>query len=309
MNAKDGAALLVLSILWGSSFLCYRIASPVLGPVALVEARVVLAGVALLLYALATRSALDLRARWRHYLMVGILNSAIPFLFIATAELRLTAGLAAILNATSPLFGAIVAALWIKEALTAPKALGLLLGLLGVGVLVGWSPLPLSAAIALSIGASLAAAAFYGVGGVYTKVYLRGSSPLALATCSQVGASLFVAPLAVGFPPQHAPNAEVLWAVAVLALVCTAGGYLIYFRLITNIGPTRALTVTFLTPFFGVLWGVILLGEAITWSTIVGFAIILAGTGFVTGIVRLRRKEKAAVEAVAQAPAGVEELA
>jgi drug/metabolite transporter (DMT)-like permease len=306
MSAKDGAMLFALAILWGGSFLCYRIAAPVLGPVALVEARVLLAGLALLTYALATRSALDLRARWRHYLMVGILNSAIPFLFIATAELKLTAGLAAILNATSPLFGAIVAALWIKEALTTQKAIGLLLGLLGVSVLVGWSPLPVSAALVFSIGASLAAAAFYGVGGVYTKIYLRGASPLALATCSQVGASLFVAPLIVPFPPQQAPGAEVIWAAVILALVCTAGGYLIYFRLIANIGPTRALTVTFLTPFFGVLWGILLLGETLTWSTIVAFAIILAGTGFVSGILRLRRKEKAAIEAGVQEPAGVE---
>src|SRR5260370_42468111 len=118
MNAKQVGALLLLSALWGGSFLFVRIAVPVLGPVLLIELRVLIAGVALLLYMLVTRSPLDLRARWRHYLVIGIINSAIPFTLIATAELYLTAGLAATLYDTRPLFVAVVAAIWIKETLT-----------------------------------------------------------------------------------------------------------------------------------------------------------------------------------------------
>jgi|SRR5579859_360433 len=296
MNAKDGAALLVLSALWGGSFLFLRIAAPVLGPVALIEARVVIAGVVLLLYTLAARKKLDLRARWRQYLVIGIINSAIPFTLIATAELHLTAGLAAILNATAPLFGAVVAALWIKEALTANKVIGLLLGLLGVGVLVGWSPLPFSGVVVLSMAASLLGAAFYGLASVYTKVKARGASPLAVATCSQLGASLFLLPLTPVFPPEHVPTLPVLLAVVTLALCCTAVAYLLYFRLIANVGPTRALTVTFLTPIFGVLWGVVLLGETLTWSTLAGSAIILAGSGFVTGVLRIRQRKARALQ-------------
>lgn len=288
MNAKDGAALLILSAIWGGAFLFIRIAAPVLGPVALVELRVGIAGIVLLLYVLATRKRLGL-ARWRQYLMVGILNSAIPFVLISTAELHLTAGLAAILNATSPLFGAIVAALWIKEALTARKVVGLLLGLAGVAVLVGWSPIPFSAIIALSIAASLTAAFFYGLAGVYTKVNTQGASPLALATCSQVGAALFLAPFTLAAPPRHTPAFPVILAVLTLGILCTAVAYLLYFRLIANIGPTRALTVTFLVPFFGVFWGIVFLREPLTWSTILGFAIILSGTGFVTGILGSRK--------------------
>jgi drug/metabolite transporter (DMT)-like permease len=293
MSAKDGAMLLALSAIWGGAFLFMRVGAPVLGPIALIEARVSIAGVTLLLCALALRKGLDLRARWRQYLVVGILNSAIPFTLIAAAELRLTAGLAAILNATSPLFGAIVAALWMNEALTLKKVVGLLLGLVGVALVVGWSPLPFSVALALSVAASLTAAIFYGVASVYTKVHVQGASPLALSTGSQLGAALFLVPFTAAVPPQHAPGLEVIVAVVSLGLVCTAAAYLIYFRLIANIGPTRALTVTFLAPVFGIFWGVLLLREPLTWTTVLGFGIILTGTGFVTGVLGRRKAQSA----------------
>jgi len=288
MKAKDAGALLVLSALWGGSFFFIRIAVPVLGPVVLMELRVLVAGIALLLYSLALRRNLDVRKRWRQYLIIGIINSALPFTLIATAELHLTVGLAAILNATSPLFGAIVAALWIKEALTRMKVIGLLLGLVGVGVVVGWNPLPFSVTLVLSSAASLAAAACYGLAGVYIKVSMQGSNPGAVATCSQLGAAMCLFPVIFVVPAQHLPSLPVILAVATLALVCTAFAYLIYFSLIETVGPTKALTVTFLAPAFGVLWGVIFLSEALTLSTILGFGVILLGTGFVTGVVRFR---------------------
>jgi drug/metabolite transporter (DMT)-like permease len=289
MNTKQIGALLLLSALWGGSFLFVRIAAPVLGPVLLIELRVLIAGVALLVYMLVTRSAFDLRARWKHYLVIGIINSAIPFTLIATAELYLTAGLAATLNATSPLFGAVVAAIWIQEALTKKKVIGLALGLLGVSILVGWSPFPFSVTLAVSVAASLAAAACYGIAGVYTKVYMQGASSKAVATCSQLGAALVLLPLTIVAPSRHAPTPIVLLAVVALALLGTAVAYLLYFWLIEHAGPTRALTVTFLAPIFGVLWGTVLLSEPLSLSTFIGFGIILMGTGFVTGI--LLRKE------------------
>jgi len=267
-----------------------RVAAPVLGPVVLIEGRVLLAGGILLVYVALRKRSLALRVFWRHYLVIGIINSAIPFTLIATAELHLTAGLAATLNATTPLFGTLVAALWLKEAITMNKGIGLLLGVLGVAVLVGWSPFPFTSALALSVAASLGAAACYGVAGVYTKVKAQGASPLAVATCSQVGASLFLLPLTFVAPPKHLPTLPVLIAVGILALFCTALAYLLFFRLIKNIGPTRAMTVTFLSPVFGVLWGVLLLGETLIWSSVIGFAIVLTGTGLVTGV-GVRRKK------------------
>jgi len=290
MKARDMGELLLLSVLWGGSFLCIRVAAPVFGPIVLIELRVLIAGLVLLLYAALTKTSLNLRKHWQYYLIVGILNSAIPFTLIATAELRLTAGLAAILNATAPLFGAVVAAIWIKETLTINKIIGLVLGLVGVAVLVGWSSLPFTTIVMLSILASLAAAACYSVAGVYTKVMARGANSVAVATCSQLGASLFLLPFTFAAPAQHVPTLTVLIALLVLALFCTAVAYVLYFRLIANVGPTRALTTTFLSPIFGVLWGVLLLREPLTWSTIVGFAIILSGTGLVTGMSLRRTK-------------------
>jgi len=289
MKPKDVGALLLLSALWGGSFIFIRIAAPVLGPVVLIELRVLLAGIALLLSSLAIQRNLELRKRWGHYLVIGIINSALPFTLIATAELHLTAGLAAILNATSPLFGAVIAAIWIKEALTPTKVIGLLLGLAGVGVLVGWSPFPFSLTLAFSVLASLTAAAFYGLAVVYTKVYMQGANSGAVATCSQLEAAAFLLPLTFAVPAHHLPSPSVVLAVAALALLCTAVAYLIYFYLIETVGPTRAITVTFLSPVFGVLWGVLFLGESLTVSTLLGFSIILVGTSCVTGVLRFRK--------------------
>ncbi|GHO85663.1 DMT family transporter [Dictyobacter formicarum] len=284
MHRKSGAALLVLSAIWGGSFLLIRVAASVLGPIVLMEIRVLLAGLVLLGLSRLSHTRLDLRERWRHYLVIGIVNSAIPFTLFALAELHLTAGLAAILNATGPLFGAGIAAVWTKETLTTKKGIGLLLGLLGVVVLVGWSTIPFSITLVLSLVAALAAAACYGFASSYIKVYAGGASPLAVATCSQLGASLFLLPLTAVSPPLHVPTFPILLAVAALALVCTAVAYQFYFWLIAHAGPTNALMVNFLVPIFGVLWGLIFLGEGVSWGTGLGCGLILGGAGLVTGL-------------------------
>jgi drug/metabolite transporter (DMT)-like permease len=284
MQAGDTGRLICLAAVWGGSFLFIRVAAPVLGPVVLVELRVLIAGLALLLYAAFTHQALDLRARWRQYLIIGALNTAIPFVLISTAELRLAASFAAILIATSPLFGAIIAAIWLKDTLTARKIGGLILGIAGVTVLVGWGPIVLSADTMLSIGASLLGAASYGVASVYTKARVTNAPPLGMAVGSQIGASLILLPLIPAAPPTSIPSAGVALCVLLLALGSTALAYLLYFRLIVDIGPARALTVTFITPIFAVAWGALFLHEQIAVSAILGCAIILAGTALVLGV-------------------------
>lgn len=296
MKPSDFGALFVLSALWGGSFLFIRVAAPVLGPITLVAVRVLIAGIALLLYAAAIKKMPDLRERWRQYLMVGLLNSVMPFVLISAAELHLTASFAAILNATSPIFGALIAAAWIKEPLTLRKIIGLALGVTGVAVLVGWSPEPLTSVVLRSVGLSLLGAAFYGLASVYIKVHLKGASPLAIATGGQLGASLLLWPLVPFALPTGQMTATVAICVLLLSLFSTALAFLIYFRLIVNVGPTKALTVTFLSPVFGVTWGALLLNEAITRSTLLGCAIILFGTALVTGV-RLRPARVAQVPA------------
>jgi drug/metabolite transporter (DMT)-like permease len=216
--------------------------------------------------------------------VLGAVNSAAPFVLISAAELHLTASLAAILNATSPLFGAVIAAMWLKDRLTPRKVAALILGLAGVGVLAGWSPLTLSAVVVLSISASLLGAASYGLASVYTKARVRDASPLGLAAGSQLAASLLLLPLTPFTLPPAPPSTSVMLVVLVLGLVCTALAYLLYFRLVIDVGPVKALTVTFLVPVFGVTWGALLLGETITWSTVAGCVIILVSTALVTGV-------------------------
>ena len=206
MKPKDLGALLLLSALWGGSFLFIRVDAPILGPILLITLRVLIAGLVLLLYVVVTHTRLELRQRWWQYLIIGLLNSVIPFTLIATAELNLTAGLAAILNATTPLFTALIAAVWLQEALTGRKLVGLALGLVGVSVLVGWSALTLTGTLIFSIAASLLAALFYGFAGVYAKITFKGVRPTALATCSQLGAALFLLPIIPFAPPPTSPT-------------------------------------------------------------------------------------------------------
>jgi drug/metabolite transporter (DMT)-like permease len=295
MRIKEVGIFLVLSAFWGGGFLFIRIAIPVFGPVALMAMRALLAGLCLFLFALATRTRLELRAYWRHYLVVGIINAALPFTLIGVAELSLTSGLAALINATTPLFGAMTAVIWMKETMTLKKAVGLVLGLLGVVVLVGWSTLPFSAVLIFAVVASLAAAASYGIASVYIKVYLGNKvSSLATATCSQFGAALFLVPLTLVAPLRQVPTPTVWLSVAALALLCTAVTLLLFIWLIAHAGPTKTLTVTFLAPVFGVLWGVLFLKEPLTLSTFIGLIIILVGAGLVTELLFRGRPRRVA---------------
>lgn len=283
MRTKEVGVLLVLAALWGGGFLFIRIATPAFGPVALMAMRVLLTGLCLFVFALVTRTRLELRTYWHHYLVIGIINAALPFLLIGVAELYLTSGLAALLNATTPLFGAITAVIWMREAMTIKKVVGLGLGILGVVIVAGWSTLPFSTTLILAVGASLAAAASYGLASVYIKVSLGNKvSSLATATCSQFFAALFLLPLTFVAPPTRLPTLTEWLSVVALALLCTAATLLLYIWLITHAGPTKALTVTFLAPVFGVFWGVLFLKEPLTLSPFVGLVVILVGAGLVT---------------------------
>src|SRR5581483_3881706 len=160
------------------------------------------------------------------------------------------------------------------------------LGVTGVVVLVGWSPIELTGAVALSVGASLLGAASYGVASVYTKLHAAGAPPLGMAVGSQLGASLLLLPLAPALPPTSAPSVAVVAYMLLLAFASTALAYVLYFRLIVDIGPASALTVTFITPIFGTAWGAIFLGEPVGAGAIAGCVIILAGTALVLGLMR-----------------------
>jgi drug/metabolite transporter (DMT)-like permease len=275
---RSVALLVILAALWGGSFVFMRVAVPALGPVVLAFARVALATLVLLALAIAQHRMPDFRARWREFAVVGIVNSALPFVLFCYAEQYVTASVAAILNATSPFFGAIAAAIWLRESLKVRTIAGMVLGLAGVVVLVGWHPETMTADTVLAIVACLAAALCYGLGGTYAKRKLTGVPSFAIACASQLAAAIALAP-ALPFTAVPGPVSWLVIAnVVALAIASTALAYLIYFRLIADVGPARALTVTFLIPLFGVLWGYLFLDEALTINMLSGGALIVAGT-------------------------------
>ncbi|MNB86595.1 putative inner membrane transporter YedA [compost metagenome] len=277
MSRKDFTVLLLLAFAWGASFLFMRIASPELGPVFTTELRVALAAAALLLYAKITRKQLALLRHWKPFLLLGALNAALPFTLICMAELELNASLAAILNATTPMFAALAAWGIKNERPGLSKTIGLIIGLAGVAVLVGWSPVPLTGTTLLSVLYSLGAALAYGFGGLYAARAGRGLAPLTLAAGQQLGAAIVLLPLAVIFAPKQLPSPAAVYSVLGLSLICTAVAYLLYFYLIQSVGAVKTVSVTFLVPVFGLMWGALFLNEPIYVNTLAGLVIILLG--------------------------------
>jgi len=250
----------------------------------LVELRVGLAAVALILYALAAGGMPKIRTKSRSFLVLGFLNAAVPFSLISAAEIHLTASLAAILNSTTVMFTAIVATVWMGDVLTVRKAIGIVLGIAGVTVLVGWDPLPLNGGVLLAVAAMLIASLSYALGATYAKRSFSGIPPHGMAIGQLGGAVVLLAPLAALRIPEEAPSLIVVISMLGLALLSTAVAYLIYFRLIENVGPTSTVTVTLLVPVFGLLFGVLLLDEPFGPGTLAGLGIILTSVVLITGI-------------------------
>ena len=287
MKNTLAAEFVLLAALWGASFLFMRLGAADFGPWATAGLRVALASLVLLPILWASGHMGALRERAGPILFVGLLNSGIPFALFAYAVLSITTGLASILNATVPLFGAVVAWLWLKEKPNASRTLGLVIGFVGVALLswgkASFKPGGTGWAVVACLGATLC----YGLAASYTKRYLMGVPPMATATGSQIGAALGLAVPTVWFWPEHAPDLNAWLGVVALAVLCTAVAYILYFRLIEKAGPSKALTVTFMIPLFALFYGAVFLSEAITaWMVVCGL-VILCGIALATGVVRL----------------------
>ncbi|PZQ03332.1 MAG: EamA family transporter [Variovorax paradoxus] len=281
----------LLSALWGASFLFMRNAAMELGPLPTAAARVGIA--ALCLLPLLWRRGLlpELVRHHRPVLFVGLLNSGIPFALYSYAVLSISTGLSAILNATVPLFGAVVAWAWLRERPGASRSLGLALGFVGVALLAwnkaSFTPKAGAAATGWAVLACLLACVCYALAATFTKRYLGEVKPLVLAAGSQLGATLGLALPALWLWPGQAPSLTALASLLAVGVLCTALAYILFFRLIANVGPARTLTVTFVVPVFGVLYGTLLLGEALTPAMLGCGVVILCGTALATGVVRL----------------------
>ena len=278
MRILDILELLLLAALWGGSFLFMRIAAPVLGPVWLIEFRVLLAGLVLLPILARLDLVREVRRNLIPLVVVGCINSAVPFLLLAFASISLPAGFTSILNATAPLFGTIVASVWLKEKLTTTRMIGFVLGFTGVVILVGWKAIAATPSFFLAVLAGLCAALMYAIAAPYIKHNLAGVPSLVIATGSQLSAAFLLLPALPFTIPQQTPPITVVAAVISLALFSTAFAYILYFRLIQNIGSTQALTVAYLIPLFAMFWGAIVLQETVTASMMLGCGLVLLGT-------------------------------
>jgi len=284
----------LLAAIWGASFLFMRLGARELGAIPTAGLRVAIATVFLLPILLARGHGAALRQHWKLTFVVGVLNSAIPFVCFSYALLSISTGLSSILNATVPLFGAVIAWVWLKDRPNASRSLGLAVGFVGVALLAwdkaSFKPDASGNATGWAVLACLLATLCYGLAASFTKRYMTGLPSLVSATGSQLGAAIALIPLAWWFWPDHAVSLNAWLAVVALGVLCTGVAYILYFRLIERAGPARALSVTFAIPVFAVVYGVLLLGEVVTpWMVLCGL-VIVAGTSLSTGLVALRRR-------------------
>jgi drug/metabolite transporter (DMT)-like permease len=285
---------LLLAAIWGSSFLFMRMGAAELGALPTAALRVAIASLFLLpLLRLHGQTHL-LRQHWKPVLFVGVLNSGIPFALYSFAVMHISTGLSSILNATVPLFGALVAWAWLGDRPGLSRGIGLALGFGGIVLLaggqVGFKPAASGVSPLWAVLACLGATTCYALSASFTKKHIPPLPSLVTATGSQIGATLALALPALWWHPDHVPGLQAWAAMLVLGVLCSGVAYILYFRLIERAGPARALTVTYLVPVFAVAYGVALLGESLTlWMLLCG-AIVLAGTSLASGLVRLPRR-------------------
>ncbi|AMR82267.1 DMT family transporter [Cupriavidus nantongensis] len=281
MKPIDLLRLLALAALWGGSFLFIRIGAPVLGPVPTAFVRVLIGALTLAACLPLLGLRWDMQGKWPAVLALGVVNSGIPFAMYAVAALWLPAGYSAVFNAMTPLMGVVIGAIAFAEPLTRAKAMGVLLGVAGVAVLTRTGPVTFTLEVLLGALACLVATACYGLAGFLARRWITqrgGLDSRLVAAGSLVGAGAFLLPFCVAALWRHntLPDAGAgVWAAMLgLGTLCTALAYILYFRLIADLGPVRSLTVTFLIPPFGIVWGALFLGEALSWAHAAGGALI-----------------------------------
>lgn len=285
------ADFILLAAIWGSSFLFMRFAVVDFGAVATGAVRVAIAAAFLLPLMLARGLGPQFRQHWKAACFIGIFNSGIPFMLFAYSLLSITTGLSAILNATVPLFGAVVAWFWLKDRLTASRVLGLVVGFAGVALLAwdeaSFKPNAAGVAPAWAVLACLGATVCYAWAANAAKRYLSGVPSLVLATGSQLGATAALALPALWLWPRQMPGTQAWLSIVVVGVLCTGVAYILYFRLIEQAGPARAVAVTFLVPVFAVIYGALFLGEQVTpWMLWCGL-VIVCGTALSTGLLKI----------------------
>ena len=278
MDRRSWSLLVVLGAIWGASFLLIEIGLRDFAPGLLAWARIALAALVLMAFARASGALAGLRERLPGVMVLAAVQVAGPFLLIAAGQQEITSSLAGILMTTAPIFGAVLA-IWVdhEERSSGLRLVGVILGFVGVVVLLG---LDLDGgAMALVGGLAVVLAGLgYAIGGFIIKHRFGGYQPLGVAAAVMTGSAVWLVPAAIASVPSAAPGAGPLLAVVALGVVGTGLAFAIYYELFATVGPARTLIVAYLIPGFAVLYGALLLGEAVTPVTLVGLALILAGS-------------------------------
>ncbi|MFC3093991.1 DMT family transporter [Alteromonas sediminis] len=284
MQAIQILALFSLAAIWGASFMFMRIAAPEFGIYTLVLIRTVLAALVLFPFVIYAKTTRAIIAHWRSVAVIGLVNTAIPFVLFNYSSLHLEAGVNAILNATAPMFAAIVAWVWLRDKLPILGILGLLIGFAGV-ITLSLQQTQLDTVTLLPVLTALGATTCYGISACYIKKSLTDINPIALAAGSQFAASVFLFPAALTDWPDTMPSSAAWGSAITLAVFGTGIAYLLYFYLIGKAGPAKAITVGYLVPLFGIAWGVALLNERLSLQTLAGGGLILLGVMLTTGFI------------------------
>ena len=280
MNASIVIRLAVLGAIWGGSFALQRIAVPELGANLVAFGRLLMASLAMLARIALLQKPLEWRTRWRDYVVLGALNSAVPFWLFAHAAPHLPSGYSAVMNATTPLFAVLLA--WHAGSRpSASKLGGVVLGMVGVAAMAGFGAVALSTPTVLAFAGALLAGALYAVAALETRRRFNGSDPLVIAAGTLSASTLILAPVSV----IDLPTATYTWAgvgaLVLIGLVCTAIAYALYFALLRDAGPERATTVTLLVPVFAMVWGALLVDESISLIDVFGASLVLVSVALV----------------------------
>jgi drug/metabolite transporter (DMT)-like permease len=286
--------LLALAAIWGASYLFIKVAVDEIEPAPMMAFRTLLAAAVLLGYVVwrfgRVQAVEELRSAWRHCLVLGLLNAAIPFWLIAWGEQYIDSGLAAVVQASVPIFNALLVLRFLPhERLTRTRAAGLAIGIAGVAVVTGIHPEGGTLAILGALAVVLSSLSYAGAG-VYGQRAVSGAPGPVLAAGSMLVGGLVLTPFALLQLPGSVPSVEAVASVLALTLLGTALAQLILFRMLALHGSSRLSLVTYLMPGFALVYGAVLLDEAITASTLAGLALILGGVALASGTVRLPRR-------------------
>jgi drug/metabolite transporter (DMT)-like permease len=290
-------ALLFLSALWGASYLFIKVAVEEIEPAAMIELRLILAGVVLLGFLVwrlgPERAVAELRRTGRPGIVLGVLNGAIPFTLIAWGEKHIDSGVAAIANSTVPIFVVLLALRFRpSESARGLRLFGVLLGLVGVGVLAGFDPEGGWWAVA-GTTAVVVASLFYAAANLYTQHHFSDVSALVTATAAILSGAVALLPFALLQLPDEMPSAEALGSVAALGIAGTAVASIVLYRMLASYGSSRTTLVTYLLPAFALFYGAVFLDERITVSALLGLILILGGVALGAGVLRLPRRRTA----------------